>query len=568
MRYLIEYFNQIRKFIPLLTILFIMLLIMVVGFIESIGIALFLPILQSGFGGDKLSQGLKLFFNFFNLSFSFKLLLIFIVSFFMARAVILIFYFRYLGRVVSNLIIKVRRELSNKVFIVDYLYLLKKEIGYVNNAIVREAASTADAFRVSTEIIKYMLYSLIYIALSMLLNFKVTLIIIGFTPVLFVSMKYVNTKISHASRQLSSSYGKFNSIIIQCLSKIKYLKATLSHTKISKIVEEENKNLGDWRFDLFFWQSLTKNLLEFVVVVAVISLLFYHVGILQRSVNEIVFLVFLFMQVTRQFINAQNSYRKFLASRGSIEIFTNLLRELEENKEDLNLESPPPDFGGEIKFQNVTVVFPNGKKALDTVNIKISPKSTVAFVGHSGSGKSTIANMVTGILKPTNGKILFGDTDYDRLNLKVLRENIGYVTQEDIIFNASVKDNISLWNERIDENKLARVIEMAHMKSFVNDLPDKENSMLGDNGLDISGGQRQRVTIARELYKNAELLILDEATSSLDSKFEKERMPIIFMFWTTEESWKKGRLRSYIGIWKQNFTKYASFRTYRINAKQ
>jgi len=129
--------------------------------------------------------------------------------------------------------------------------------------------------------------------------------------------------------------------------------------------------------------------------------------------------------------------------------------------------------------------------------------------------------MVTGLLRPTNGEIFFGETSYSEINLKSLRERIGYVTQEDIIFNATIRDNISLWDRGSNDEKIKKVIEMAHITAFVNGLSKKEYTLLGDNGLDISGGQRQRITIARELYKDAELLILDEATSSLDSKSEK-----------------------------------------------
>ena len=268
-------------------------------------------------------------------------------------------------------------------------------------------------------------------------------------------------------------------------------------------------------------QSLARDAFEPLIVFVVVALLFYQVTILGRSPSEVVFLAFLFIQVARQILNAQSSYRKFLAARGSIEIFKKLEKELFENRETLNPDGREPDFGKELKFQDVTMVFPNGKEALKNVNLNIMPKSVVALVGFSGSGKSTIANMVSAILKPTSGMITLAGEDLSKLNLKTLRESIGYVTQEDIIFNATIKDNITLWESKVDDKKLQEVIEMSYISDFVSGLPNKEETFLGDNGLDISGGQRQRITVARELYKDTKLLILDEATSSLDSKSER-----------------------------------------------
>lgn len=518
---LIKYFIKVKKLVGK-KIYILTVLTMLVCFVEGIGIALFFPILQNGFGEDKLSKVLKTIFDFFRIPFSLTILLALIVVFFVLRAVFLIAYARYSGKLTANLLVTLRSKMIKNIFTADYVYILKKEIGYVNNAIFREIGGVMEAFTTFTYVFNYSLYALVYITLSLLLNYRITLVVVLFSPIALMLMKRLNTLTRKASLDLSNSHGRFNSIMIQALSKFKYLKATHSYGKVMKIVDKENKTVGRFTYKLAFLGALTKELFEPVIVLIIAGLLFYYVVLLKRNVSEVIFLAFLFLQIARQFLNAQSSYRKFLSSIGSIEIFNDIDKELEENKEDFNLSGLPPDFNKDISIRNVTVVFPNGKKALDNINITVKPKSIVAFVGHSGSGKSTIANLIAGMIKPSAGEILFGDTGYDQVNLKTLRESIGYVTQEDIIFNASIKDNISLWDEGPDENRLKKVIAMAHINDLVGGLAAREDSMLGDNGLDISGGQRQRITIARELYKYAKLLILDEATSSLDSKYEKE----------------------------------------------
>ena len=516
-----KFFNRIKRLIGN-RIYILIALVSIVGFVEGAGVTLFFPILQSGFGDDKLSKAMKFVFDVFHLEFSFALILALISVFFILRSIFLIFYTKYFGGLSANLLISLRRRVLKKIFTADYIYILKKEIGYMSNAINREISCVVEAFDTFAYVFNYTIYALVYLLLCLLLNAQLTFLVLIISPLLIIFMKRINQLTSEASKDLSFAYSSLQSILIQALSKFKYLKSTFSSGKISDIVDKENKKVGFLCFRMMFFNSLTKYVFEPVFILIIVGFLFYHVVLMKRSVNEIIFLTFLFLQIGRQFISAQSSYRRFMSSIGSIETLNNFEKELDENKEELNLDGVSPDFDNEIAFRDVTVIFPKGKKALDNVNIKIRAKSVVAFVGHSGSGKSTIANMLTGMIKPTGGKIFFGDSSYDRLNLKALREKIGYVTQEDIIFNASIKDNISLWDESCDKDRLKKIIEVAHITNFVNELPEKQDSMLGDNGLDISGGQRQRITIARELYKDAKLLILDEATSALDSESENQ----------------------------------------------
>ncbi len=520
MLYLFDYFVRFKRLVGR-KVYYILALMFIVGFFEGIGITLFFPVLQGGFGDDRLSAIMRSALGFFGLEYSFNLILLLIAAFFVFRGIANLLYANYFGRVSTNLIVDLRRATMEKIFRADYSYILKKEVGYVNNALVREIGLVVDAFSTFASVLSYVLYGAIYIALAMLLNYKMALAAIIVGVVFGLAMKGLNLLTSQASLEYSASHGRLHSVLIQALSKIKYLKSTMAGANVSRMVNRESRTLGGLQFRLFFLQHLTRQLLETIVVLMVVGLLFYQVGAMGNDVAEVIFLSLLFLQVSRQFINAHQGYRKFLASKGSIETFKSFDRELDENRENLNPGGVGPDFDSDIILDGVGLVFPNGKEALTGINMRIRPKATVAFVGHSGSGKSTVANMITGLLKPTSGAIRLCDTDYGEVNMIELRKKIGYVTQEDIIFNADIKDNISLWDDGLDRERLLKVIEMAKISDFVNAIPEREQALLGDNGLNISGGQRQRITIARELYKQTKLLILDEATSSLDSKSEK-----------------------------------------------
>lgn len=519
MRHLIKFFLKFRKWIGR-RIYFILTLMLIGGFMEGIGITLFFPILQNGFGDDRLSRVMGSVFSFFHIEFSFTGFLLLILIFFILRGAFLISYGWYFGKVSTNLLVTLRKRLMNDIFASDYLYLLKKETGYISNVAFLELERVVSSFNTFSQILNFSLFGLIYAIPAFLLNFKIAAIVVGISPLLMLFMRRFNTLTSKTSEKLSDSHGRFNSATIQALGKLKYLKATMSHLNAVKIIDRENKELGAARFKMSFLGRLSRDIFEPFIVLIVVALIFYYVIIIKRPIGEVIFLVFLFLQISRQFLNAQVYYRKFLSSIGSIDTYNKLSSELKENKEDLHLSGHQPDFTKEFVLRDVKLGFPNGKTALNGVNISIRPKTLVALVGHSGSGKSTLANIITGLLRPTEGMVYLGETSYDSLNLKRFREKIGYVTQEDIIFNATIKENISLLSEDVDMNKFREVLRLAHMNKFVKGLAREADELLGDNGLEISGGQRQRITIARELYKDSELLILDEATSSLDSKYE------------------------------------------------
>lgn len=148
----------------------------------------------------------------------------------------------------------------------------------------------------------------------------------------------------------------------------------------------------------------------------------------------------------------------------------------------------------------------------------------VAFVGESGSGKTTLVNIIINLLRPDAGDILIDGVSLSQYNQFSYQEKIGYISQESSIFNDSIYNNVTFWADKTPENvdRFYMILEKTLLKDFVSELPRKEETLLGNNGINLSGGQRQRITIARELYKNVEILILDEATSALDSDTENQ----------------------------------------------
>jgi len=177
---------------------------------------------------------------------------------------------------------------------------------------------------------------------------------------------------------------------------------------------------------------------------------------------------------------------------------------------------------GEIEFKEVGFCYPNtDRNVLDHFSLRISAGKNIALVGHSGSGKTTITSLLAGFYPITEGRILLDGIDFMDLSLKEIRQNIALVSQDISLFNNTVLHNVAYGEESPSRQKVEKALELANALEFVGQLPQGLDTLVGQNGIKLSGGQRQRIAIARAFYTNAPILILDEATSSLDTESER-----------------------------------------------
>lgn len=189
----------------------------------------------------------------------------------------------------------------------------------------------------------------------------------------------------------------------------------------------------------------------------------------------------------------------------------------------LNLD----DYQGDIEFKNVTFSYLEGINVLNNVSFKIKPKSTVALVGESGSGKSSIAGLIGHLYYKKSGYIKFGNVDINELSKEFIRDNITIVNQFPYLFNVSIKENFKIINPNISEDEIWKLCDKVLLKDYIQNLPNKLDSIIGEGGCQLSGGQKQKLCIARALCRNVKVMIFDEATSSLDNNSQNEIMEII-----------------------------------------
>lgn len=202
---------------------------------------------------------------------------------------------------------------------------------------------------------------------------------------------------------------------------------------------------------------------------------------------------------------------------------TRLYAMLDEKQEIINKPNAVslPHVKGAIEFENVNFSYVDDKMALKNVSFKIDAGKTVALVGHSGGGKSTIMNMILRFYDPQNGAVKLDSHDIRDLTLKSLRSSMSVVNQEVMLFDDTILENIRYGKEDATEEQIISAAKMAEADEFIQELPEKYHAKVGQNGIRLSGGQRQRIAIARAILYDAPILLLDEATSALDPISEK-----------------------------------------------
>ncbi len=216
----------------------------------------------------------------------------------------------------------------------------------------------------------------------------------------------------------------------------------------------------------------------------------------------------------------QEQWNKFLGVSGSMDNMTEFTNELRKNKErngNLKFDS----FKDKIILKNIHFNY-DDTSIINGLDLEIPKNETIAIIGESGSGKSTLMNLLSGLLIPSKGEMLVDGKNIHEIDLNSFRRRIGYIAQEAPVFNDTVFNNITFWAEKTPENveKFKKAIKKAALYDFVFSLQEKEDEILGNNGINISGGQKQRLSIARELYKDVDFLFMDEATSALDGETE------------------------------------------------
>lgn len=425
----------------------------------------------------------------------------------------------------KSLITDLRRKMFDKFNSLSLRYFNERRSGDIVSRFITDVNAIQNTVSVTfTDLIKQPVLILTFLVMAFLISWKLTLISIITVPFSVILIVFLGKKLKKYSIRVQESLGDFTSVISENIYGGKIIRAFR--------MEDFEKKRFDLKLKEYFrslmksavYTALSRPLTELISVSLGVFIIWYAgreifsgSSLAPEEFIGFLLIIFQLMAPIKDFSTVSNRIQESYAS--AVRIFE--IIDAKPEIEDLPDAKNKKEFKTNIEFKNVTFSYASSEKlVLDKINLNVKRNETIAIVGLSGAGKSTLVDLLPRFYDVTSGEILIDGINIKNIKLSSLRDLFGIVTQEIILFNDSISNNITYGQKGIAEEQIIKAAKNANAHDFIMETENGYNTIVGERGLRLSGGQKQRIAIARALFKNAPIMILDEATSSLDTESE------------------------------------------------
>jgi subfamily B ATP-binding cassette protein MsbA len=441
--------------------------------------------------------------------------------------------FRYLGMffiapIRNGVVRDMRNKMYDKVLRLPLSYYSEERKGDIMSRMTADVQEVEWSIMQSLEMIfREPVNILIYLGSLVVISPQLSFFSLVLLPLSGIMIGRVGKTLRRSSTKSKEKMGLLLSIMEETLGGLRIIKGFNAEKKMNAHFRNENQNLTNISVKMYRKTDLASPMSEFLGVTVMVIILYFGGKLVlgnDPSMNGSEFLTFLiiFSQLltpAKSLTTAYYNVQKGLASAERIDKILNAEVTIQDAKDARAIHS----FQKEIEYKNVSFAYHKGQVGwvLNNINLKIEKGKTIALVGQSGSGKTTLADMLPRFYDTTQGEILIDGMNIQQLKLHDLRALMGIVTQESILFNDTVYENIAFGIENVTQEQVIEAAKIANAHEFISQMPEGYQTNIGDRGSKLSGGQRQRMSIARAVLKNPPILILDEATSALDTESER-----------------------------------------------
>jgi ATP-binding cassette subfamily C protein len=512
-----------QTFIMLLALLF-------AGLAEGIGLSALLPFINIAVRNNSINTDetaapeseyerlVSSFLNDIGINPSIGTMLAIIVAASILKNILLLVANKQVGYTAAHIATDLRLKMLSAILKSRWEYFISQPVGKITNALATEAQRSSQAFINGSLMITFMIQTLIYSAVAVALSWKATLACLVAGLLIVVTANSLVRMSRRAGKKQTSLLTSLTARLTDTLQSVKPLKAMGRENSAHTVLAAETSKLNTTLRRQVLSTAALGAVQDVLLATAIITGMFVALVQFEVPFTTVLVLAVVLGKMMRQFNKIQREYQKAAISESAFWSLQSTINHALETGEQFDAGKTPSLMDG-IRFDTVDFIYAE-HRILDGLTLEIPSRSLTTLIGPSGAGKTTITDLITGLLQPRSGNILIDNVPLSELDLKSWREMIGYVPQETHLLHSTVLHNVTLGDPSLSNADAEHALRDAGAWEFVTALPDGMDSIVGERGEKLSGGQRQRIMIARALVKNPELLILDEATSALDPASE------------------------------------------------
>ena len=499
-----------------------LLAITVAALAEGVGIAALLPLIglvidAEGTGGS-LTHYVKQVFTSLELEFSLGGLLVLIVAALGLKSLLMVLAMAQAGYTAAHVAMVLRLTFIRTLLAARWTHFVGRRAGNLASAVSVEPTRAASAYVASCHVLSGVIQLLIYLALSTAISWEISVVALVVGAFGMAALSRLVAMGRRAGRNQTEHQKSFMSLLLQGLDGMKQLKAMAREGSLGPLIEGDIRALNHAQRAIVVSGEALKESHEIIRAFAVAGGLYVFVTIWGQPIEGLLVLALIFARTLQKVSLLQGQYQKTAVNQPAFAFLCSTISAAEKAREP-GSGGTTPRLASAISLREVSFCY-DRTNVLDGVSMTLPAGALTAIVGSSGAGKTTVADLIIGLLRPQRGEVWIDDLPMSDVDATAWRGMIGYVPQETFLFHDTVMANVTLGEPGIARDVVEAALRRAEAWEFVAALPDGMDTVVGERGSRLSGGERQRIAIARALVRDPVLLILDEATTALDPETE------------------------------------------------